>query len=83
MLKQLLVLLEAGGTWQITDLAAELGTSPELITVMLNHLEQTGKLDLPEWTCVKACTGCAAEKTCKASSADGKLIYVGHPTKHD
>jgi len=79
MLKRLLALLETGGTWRVTDLAAALGTSPEMVVVMLKHLEQSGKLDIPEQKCTQTCAGCSLESACHAEPTGHTFMYVSPP----
>lgn len=78
MLRQLLALLETGDTWNTTDLASALGTSPDLVSAMLSHLTQSGKIDIPEQTCATTCAGCSLEGICQA----GRMFtYVSHAPK--
>lgn len=81
MLNQLLALLDTGGTWRVSDLAAALGTSPDLVNAMLGHLVQSGKLDLPEQSCTEACTGCSLQKNCRTGPANGTFVYVSRAPK--
>lgn len=81
MLNRLLALLETGGTWRISDLAAALGTSPNLVNAMLGHLAQSGKLDLPEQPCSEACSGCSLQKACKIGPSSQTYVYVSHTPK--
>jgi hypothetical protein len=81
MLNQLLALLEIGGTWRVIDLAAALGTSPELVNAMLDYLTRSGKLELPEQSCAGACTTCALASTCKAGANNPLFIYASPKSK--
>jgi Mn-dependent DtxR family transcriptional regulator len=81
MLKQLLALLDTGGTWRVSDLAAALGTSPDLVNAMLSHLEQSGKLDLPQQRCSEACSGCSLQSTCETEPTSATFVYVSHAPK--
>lgn len=81
MLKQLLALLETGGAWQVTELATALDTSPDLVHAMLNHLAQSGKLDMPEQTCAGTCAGCSLQSACKAGSSNHTFVYISRTLK--
>ncbi len=78
MLNHVLALLETGGTWRVSDLASALGTSPDLVQAMLNHLARSGKLDLPEQPCADACAGCSLQKTCQIGPSSQTFVYVSH-----
>ena len=81
MLKQLLALLERGGTWRVTDLATALGTSPEMVSMMLSYLAQNGKIDIPERVCAKTCAGCSLESACRTEPSGHTFTYTGSAPK--
>ncbi len=78
MLKQLLALLETGGTYRVSELATALGTSPDLVGAMLSHLQQSGKLTVPQQSCSDACAGCSLQETCKVEPDKNTFVYVSH-----
>jgi hypothetical protein len=72
MLNQLLDLLRAGGTQQITDLARALDTTPGLVEVMLEDLCRKGYLKQVSGECGKDCGSCSMAGLC-AVGAPGQL----------
>lgn len=44
MLQKLLAEIRSGGTFEVSDLAARLGTTPALVQAMLEHLQRAGQL---------------------------------------
>ena len=63
MLEQLLNEIRNGGTLETTVLAARLGTSPELVSIMLEHLQRLGLIQAYN-DCSNGCGGCALKKSC-------------------
>ncbi len=77
MLEELLQAIRAGGTFEIGTLAARLGTSPELVEAMLEHLQRAGHLRLHE-ACTEACGGCSLKQECKPfHMAGGVRLWQG------
>ena len=72
MLNKLLELLRAGGTHRVTDLARELGATPELIEVMLEDLTRMGYLKAVGGECGGGCAGCSLAGLC-ATGKDGRV----------
>ncbi|MEW6093429.1 MAG: hypothetical protein AB1531_05620 [Chloroflexota bacterium] len=64
MLERLLAEIRAGGTFETGVLAAMLGTTPELIEAMLEHLRHAGYLQTYR-KCADACNGCNLHETCQ------------------
>jgi len=64
MLEQLVKEIRAGGTLETGDLAARLGTTPQLIEVMLEHLQRTGLIQAYV-RCNDGCQGCSLQDACK------------------
>lgn len=64
MLDQLLELLQAGGTYQIADLAQELQTTPELVEAMLDDLARMEYLKQVGGECRGTCATCPLANTC-------------------
>lgn len=65
MLEQLLNEIRNGGTLETTVLAARLGTSPELVSVMLDHLQRLGLIHAYD-DCTGGCGGCALQESCSS-----------------
>jgi hypothetical protein len=68
MLEKLLAEIRSGGTFETGELAARLGTTPELLNAMLDHLLRTGYIR-PFSSCNDACGGCSLGKTCRRSQS--------------
>lgn len=64
MLEKLLSELRAGGTFETGELAVRLGTSPELLGAMLEHLQRSGHIQSFN-ACSDACLDCSLGKTCR------------------
>jgi FeoC like transcriptional regulator len=64
MLEKLLAELRTGGTFETGELAVRLGTSPELLGAMLEHLQRSGHIRSFD-TCNDACAECSLGKTCR------------------
>jgi hypothetical protein len=69
MLEKLLAEISSGGTFETGELAARLGTTPELLVAMLEHLQRSGYIQ-PLQTCNDACGGCSLSKTCGPPRSD-------------
>jgi hypothetical protein len=68
MLEQLLNEIRQGGGLETNDLAARLGTSPQLVAAMLEHLQRLGMIkDYVD--CGDGCGGCSLKSTCSAKPA--------------
>ena len=66
MLHRLLDLLRAGETHRITDLAQELGTTSQLVELMLEELSQLGYVKRISSTCSTGCATCPMSGMCAA-----------------
>ncbi len=75
MLQQLLAEVDGGGTLETGALAVRLGTTPQLVTAMLEHLERLGMV-LSYIHCEDGCTGCSLRGNC-SSQADVRLWQAG------
>jgi Mn-dependent DtxR family transcriptional regulator len=64
MLDRLLVEIRTGGTFETGILAARLGTTPELMEAMLEHLRRAGYLK-PYRKCDDICNGCSLYEACR------------------
>ena len=63
MLEQLVKEIRAGGTLETGVLAARLGTTPQLIEAMLDHLQRTGLIQAYV-NCGEGCQGCGLREGC-------------------
>jgi hypothetical protein len=64
MLEQLVKEIRAGGTLEVGELAIRLGTTPQLIEVMLEHLQRSGLIQAYV-SCSDGCLGCGLQDACK------------------
>jgi DNA-binding Lrp family transcriptional regulator len=69
MLSRLLDLLREGGTRRISDLARELGTTPELVEAMLEDLTRMGYIKRVTSQCSEKCSACPISDTCAAGGS--------------
>ena len=77
MLEKLLSEIRSGGTLETGSLAAQLGTTPELVEAMLEHLQRAGQLRAYQ-ICSDACGGCSLKNACKGTHrTDGMLLWQG------
>lgn len=67
MLEQLIREIRAGGTLETGVLATRLGTTPQLVEVMLEHLQRSGLIHSYS-VCSDGCQGCSLQETCKKPS---------------
>ena len=63
MLEQLVAEIRAGGTLETSRLAARLGTSPQLVEAMLEHLQRSGLIQAYA-ACGDGCRGCSLRDAC-------------------
>lgn len=64
MLEQLVKEIRAGGTLETGELATRLGTTPQLIEAMLEHLQRSGLIQTYV-SCSDGCLGCSLQDACK------------------
>lgn len=69
MLERLLAEIRSGGTFETGVLAARMGTTPEMLIAMLDHLRRSGYIQ-PYRTCGDACGGCGLRKDCHQTEND-------------
>jgi hypothetical protein len=69
MLEKLLSEIRSGGTFETGSLAARMGTTPELVEAMLEHLQRAGYIQLFR-TCEDACGGCNLHGECGRPQMD-------------
>lgn len=79
MLKQLLQEIALGNTIDTTGLAARLGTSPEMVKAMLEHLERSGAL-INTQLCKGTCQGCGLAAQCHVGVNENKVWEYKIPT---
>jgi DNA-binding IscR family transcriptional regulator len=72
MLKQLINEIRAGGTLETRTLAARLGTSPQLVEAMLEHLQRTGLIQAYA-ACSDGCSGCHLQDACRQTPGTLRL----------
>ena len=63
MLEQLVNEIKLGGTLETRTLAIRLGTSPQIIEAMLEHLERIGQIKTYA-NCGDSCQGCSLSEAC-------------------
>ena len=71
MLERLISEIRRGGTLETGVLAARLGTSPQLVAAMLEHLQRLGLIQ-GYVDCGSGCGGCSLRDGC-VSKADVRL----------
>jgi hypothetical protein len=82
MLEALLAEIRKGGTLEASHLALRLGTTPELVSAMLEHLQRSGYLTAYE-SCPAGCDGCGLKKDCKVSPpGGGTRLWQGKDEKN-
>ena len=78
MLEKLLAELRTGGTFETGELAVRLGTSPELLGAMLEHLQRSGHIRSFD-TCNDACVECSLSSSCRQpqpESSSGQTLRL-------
>jgi predicted ArsR family transcriptional regulator len=73
MLQKLLFEIQSGGTLEPGALAARLGTSPQMVRGMLEHLERMGMLQAFSVCSSQGCEGCGLTSSCLPASARGRV----------
>ena len=76
MLEQLVKEIRAGGTLEIGDLATCLGTTPQLVEAMLEHLQRNGLIQA--YSCTDGCLGCTLQNTCKKPDPGAVRLWQSH-----
>ena len=64
MLRQLVDRIAQGRSWTVEELAGELGTTPQLVTAMLEDLARRGYLKPVGAACSGACASCSMSAGC-------------------
>ena len=78
MLEKLLQEIRAGGTLETSALAAKLGTTPQLIAVMLEHLQRSGFIK-DYVKCDDGCSGCNVRDACSDKQSQTIRLWQSHP----
>jgi hypothetical protein len=76
MLEQLLNEIQMGGTRDANSLASRLGTTPQMVTAMLEHLERLGRLQDLQRCASQGCRGCSEAATCALPGISGRVWQV-------
>jgi hypothetical protein len=74
MLEQLVKEIRAGGTLEIGELAARFGTTPQLIEIMLEHLQRSGLIQAYV-SCSDGCLGCSLHDSCGKSDPGAVRLW--------
>lgn len=74
MLEQLIKEIRAGGTLETGDLAVRLETTPQLIEVMLEHLQRSGLIQAYV-SCSDGCSGCSLQDACKKPNSSTLRLW--------
>jgi len=80
MLTQLLKEIAAMNTVDTAGLASRLGTSPEMVNAMLEHLERSGALQKTQ-SCNSACQGCGLAAQCHTGGRENRLWEYKIPSR--
>ena len=78
MLEQLVKEIRAGGTLETAALAARLGTTPQLIEAMLEHLQRSG-LIRAYVGCSDGCQGCSLQDACQKPDQSTIRLWQSKP----
>lgn len=70
MLEKLIEEIRRGGTLETGALARKLGTTPQMVLVMLEHLQRTGHIS-PYQGCQGGCQACGESAVCNTASGPG------------
>jgi predicted ArsR family transcriptional regulator len=70
MLEQLLEEIRRGGTLETGALAKKMGIPPQMVEVLLEHLQRTGHVS-PYQGCSGACQACGEHASCKTAPGPG------------
>ena len=67
MLEQLVKEIRKGGSLETHGLAASLGTTPQLVEAMMEHLQRMGLIQNYS-DCASGCQGCGLRDACSSQS---------------
>lgn len=74
MLEQLVKEIRAGGTLEIRELAIRFGTTPQLVEVMLEHLQRSGLIQAYV-SCSDGCLGCSLQDACNKHTSGAIRLW--------
>ena len=74
MIEKLLRELRAGGTLEVNALAKRLGTSPQVVEAMLEHLQRSGMITAYA-DCGEACAGCSLSESCGTKAGPAVRLW--------
>ncbi len=74
MLQALMMQIERGGSLEVNRLAANLNTTPQMVTMMLETLQKSGFLKKYH-LCGEGCAGCSLASTCGQTNAQTAQIW--------
>ena len=74
MLEELMNVIRAGGTLETRSLATRLGTSPELVEAMLEHLQRSGFIQ-DYAGCADGCQGCDLRTACQLKPKSSPRLW--------
>jgi len=78
MLEQLVKEIRAGGTLEVSSLAARFGTSPQIIEAMLEHLQRNGYIQTYV-RCDDGCQGCGLRNACSKPDQTTLRLWQSKP----
>ena len=70
MLELLMDEIRKGGTLEVNQLAKKLDTTPQLVEMMIEHLQNSGVVK-PYETCADGCSGCQLSSACSHTKGNG------------
>lgn len=70
MLELLMDEIRKGGTLEINQLAKKLNTTPQLVELMIEHLQHSGVVK-PYETCTDGCSRCQLSSACSHVKGNG------------
>lgn len=62
--------IKKGGTLEVNQLARKLNTTPQLVEVMIEHLQKSGVVKQYE-SCLDGCSGCQLSSACDHKKGSG------------
>lgn len=77
MLEKLLQEIRAGGTLETGTLAAKLGTTPQIVGVMLEHLQRSGLIQ-NYVNCGDGCGACNVRGDCNKPAQSAVRLWQSH-----
>ncbi len=80
MLERLLHEIRAGGTLETNALASRLGTSPQLVEAMLEHLQRSGLIQ-DYVNCGEGCQGCGLRDACNTQTRSAIRLWQSKARK--